>query len=733
MFSRLMTYTLLAVVFLGLVAVSSPSQAAFIGADLQARMLQVDAEETIPVIVRMRRLSRLPLSPYLSKHERRRMVVAALVQESDLQKKDIRKLLKLLRRNYTDLWIINGLALELTPAEIRTFRTLPRVKSIAYDQPLKLAETLPQPAAVTPWNLAQINADKVPGLSGLGVVVATLDTGVDVTHPEFLPGSWRGDSGDWFNPFAPNCLANPGTCSTCDEETSQPCDGDRFGHGTGVMSLITGQDTGVAPGAQWIAAKIFRDDEFTTNSIIHQAFQWALNPDSNLGTTTDIPDVLNGSWGFETLSGVCTNPVEDFEQDIQELRNAGISVVFSAGNAGPSSDTSVSPGNYVNSFAAGFVDRDSTISPFSSRGPGACDPPGVIFPELVAPGVSVPAAFPGGLYVQTSGSSFAAPHVAGAMALVLEAFPGTSVAGMETALINSAGDLGDLGPDNTYGYGQVDVLAAYNRLSGLPNFYLHDSFAPSNDALVDFGHVTPSTPRQTATLTVENTGAGQLQITGLDSSAFKAPFTLVQEDCNGTNLGANQTCTLVVGYQSDKAGSFAGSLVIQSNDPNHPATTVSLLAEANTLPPAAQLAFPANGAQDMESTITFQWAQPVDADGDPLSYNLYVSDNASFFGVQPIAVALLIPVGGFLALAVLVGFPRARQRRLILLLIAGSLLLLQMACGGGGGGGSSAVPGGLISQQVSNLDPNTTYYWKVETLDSRGGSAESTTFNFTTR
>ena len=112
------------------------------------------------------------------------------------------------------------------------------------------------------------------------------------------------------------------------------------------------------------------------------------------------------------------------------------------------------PGQQSAGFSAGAVDATLAIASFSSRGPSACD--GTVYPKLVAPGVNINTAdlsFGGlPLYAVVSGTSFAAPHAAGAMALLAGAFPGASVGQLEAALTGSARDLGVAGEDNSYGY-----------------------------------------------------------------------------------------------------------------------------------------------------------------------------------------------------------------------------------------------------------------------------------------
>jgi bacillopeptidase F len=277
-----------------------------------------------------------------------------------------------------------------------------------------------------------------------------MDTGVDVNHPD-LVSRWRGGSNSWYDPNG---------------EHATPYDGDTYGHGTGVMGVMVGGDAGgsaigVAPGAQWIAVKIFNDAGLAALSGIHAGYQWLLDPDGD-PDTDDAPDIVNNSWGFPDQAGYCSTY---FQSDIVTLKTAGIGVVFSAGNQ----KVNESPANNLESFAVGAVDATETIAFFSARGPSACD--GTIYPELVAPGVNVLTAdltFDGRYpdsYAAVSGTSIAAPHVAGAMGLLLSAYPSLSIGEIESALTASALDLGDTGPDNTYGNGLLDVMAAYNLLS----------------------------------------------------------------------------------------------------------------------------------------------------------------------------------------------------------------------------------------------------------------------------
>jgi subtilisin family serine protease len=128
------------------------------------------------------------------------------------------------------------------------------------------------------------------------------------------------------------------------------------------------------------------------------------------------------------------------------------------------------PPNSQLAFPVGAIGQSNLIFDQSMRGPSLCGP-ARLFPQLVAPGVLVPVAAPGGGYAFRTGTSFAAPHAAGALALLLSAYPELNAGWQESLLAASAADLGPAGPDSTYGYGRLDALAAYNR-GLLPRHYV---------------------------------------------------------------------------------------------------------------------------------------------------------------------------------------------------------------------------------------------------------------------
>jgi len=360
--------------------------------------------------------------------------------------------------SFRELWIINGIAATVRSSRVEVLAAHPDVEFIALNTTLS-APILPQTAFSSPpeWNLEAIHAEYFwgRGFDGSGIVIASMDTGVDVAHQD-LAATYRGGANSWFDPH---------------DQHATPADTDPLGHGTAVMGVMVGGDLGgtaigVAPGAQWIAVKLFDDAGFTTTADILESFAWLLDPDGD-PDTDDAPDLVNGSWGYETIPNKCyggTPPLELIRLGVQNLKNAGIGVVFSAGNVGPDEATSLSPANYPESIAVGMIDDSLAIDPLSSRGPSACD--GAIFPSLVAPGVAVRTTDRINSYQYVTGTSIAAPHVTGAMALLLSADQQLGVAELESLLLTTASDLGPAGPENVYGYGLVNLYTAYKNLFG---------------------------------------------------------------------------------------------------------------------------------------------------------------------------------------------------------------------------------------------------------------------------
>ncbi|MSP12774.1 MAG: DUF11 domain-containing protein [Chloroflexi bacterium] len=366
----------------------------------------------------------------------------------------------------TSLWIANAVAVAGQASLVPSIATRPEVRLVRADHHHQLenhwqgpSTSQKEPANNTigasfsetdvEWNISRIRADQVwrtLGITGTGVVVASMDTGVDWQHPALLH-RYRGfrdkglavHAGNWKD-FTVQGYLYPG---------------DGNGHGTHTTGTMVGEGgIGVAPGAQWIAAKAFDSQGNTYDSWLHAAFQWLLAPEGNPSLA---PDIVNASWSSE-VTGDAT-----FRPDIQALRAAQIMPVFAAGNYGPAEGSIGSPASLPEALAVAALDSQEDVATFSGRGPS---PFGFQKPEIAAPGVKVRSALTGGRYGTGNGTSMAAPHIAGTAALLRSANPLISIGEIEHVLTTTTVPLGSSLPNNATGWGRVDALQAVVRVIG---------------------------------------------------------------------------------------------------------------------------------------------------------------------------------------------------------------------------------------------------------------------------
>jgi hypothetical protein len=303
----------------------------------------------------------------------------------------------------------------------------------------------------TEWNISHIGADRVWsefGTQGEGIVVANIDTGVMSDHAALIDqyrGTMTGSHDyNWFDPS--------GIFPTTP--------GDDANVGTHTMGTMVGDDgngnrVGIAPNAQWIAARGCAETTCKSDHLLAAA-EWILAPYPVGGSPADgdaaqRPHIVNGSWG--SYGGRLW-----YEAAIQAWRAADIFPAFAAGNTGPGLGSVCSPGDYAGSFVAGAIDSADTIAAFSSQGPSSLT--GEIKPDVSAPGVNVRSASNTGGYVSAHGTAIASSHIAGCAALIRSAAADIGADAVEDVLINTAVDLGDSGPDYVYGYGRIDCYAA---------------------------------------------------------------------------------------------------------------------------------------------------------------------------------------------------------------------------------------------------------------------------------
>ncbi len=392
---------------------------------------------------------------------------------------------------YQPFTIVNAIAVDGSLESIINLAQRPDVARLVANYPLvqqwqttadgpDLPAAQVQPAAValdtSNWNIQLVRADRVwseLGVRGEGAVVAGFDTGVSFRHPALVK-QYRGNlqNGQFdhnYNWFEPDSQLYPdGNLGT--SLSSQPRDCSTHGThtmGTSVGNANTsGTQIGMAPNAQWIAipgicygtmSGGIRDDIGGL-----KAFQWLLCPTDLTGNRqtancAKAPDVVNNSWGS-------ANPLNDvLRPAIQALRAMNIAPVFASGNPRAGAGSIGTPANAPEAITVGATDRDDLVASFSGRGPSFYE--GEQKPELSAPGVNVKSSVSSNNYDVYSGTSMAAPHVTGLIALMISAdlrdgVRDFTVDELEKFMTSTAVDLGELGPDNDYGYGRIDAYAA---------------------------------------------------------------------------------------------------------------------------------------------------------------------------------------------------------------------------------------------------------------------------------
>jgi subtilisin family serine protease len=416
-----------------------------------------------------------------TRQERHRRVVSALKTAASISQGGMLDHLQARKiqgavKGYTPYWIMNLVVVQATVKELQKIAARSEVEIVESNFKASLIEPVGDKTksvripdkgiGVTP-GLRAVKADSVwnqLGITGLGRLVANLDTGVDGAHPA-LTARWRGNHEPWQECWK-DALGYGDTYPV-----------DYHSHGTHVMGTMCGlgagtNDTiGIAWEAEWIADNAINQGvtpEFDNDVV--EAFQWFADPDGNPGTVDDVPDVVQNSWGIYSYWSGYQDCDYRWQTVIENCEASGVVCIFSAGNEGPGAQTHRSPANICNTpttnFSVGAVDAKNygfpyPIADFSSRGPSDCDGR-TRKPEVVAPGVQVYSSVPGGGYewYWWSGTSMAGPHVAGVVALMRQANPDLEVDSIKQILMSTAVDLGDFGNDNTYGWGIIDAYQA---------------------------------------------------------------------------------------------------------------------------------------------------------------------------------------------------------------------------------------------------------------------------------
>lgn len=394
-------------------------------------------------------------------------------------------------------------------------------------------------------NLTQIGAPSVwdAGYDGTGVKVAVLDTGIDTSHPDLA-----------------------GAVAASQNFTTAADSVDHFGHGTHVASIIAGRGTaaggerqGVAHGATLLNGKVLDDNGNGLASGVIAGMEWA--------SSTEHADVVNMSLGFPpgtSVGGPVTAAVDQLTAANHTL------FVIAAGNNSCAACIS-SPADAASALTVGAVDKNDQLAAFSSRGPVPAT--SAVKPDITAPGVDIIAARAAGTalgtpvddrYTKLSGTSMAAPHVAGAAALMLQARGAMDPPDLKAALMDTAQPTAGV-PIYSQGAGRLDVGRAVA------------SSVIASPGVVDFGRFAwpyPS-PAPSRTITYHNGGDRPVTLK-LSSDLDALSVTPAQLTVPG---GGSATAQVAVDTGAGAAGTFGGTITARADDGGTVHTTVGFVKE----------------------------------------------------------------------------------------------------------------------------------------------------------
>lgn len=373
-------------------------------------------------------------------------------------------------KSFQSFYVVNAIAVTATKDVIDKLAAFPEVAKILPNETRQIISPItPKVKASTEntstveWGVEKVGAPQVwdMGIDGAGIVVASIDTGVQWNHPA-LKEKYRG-----YNPANPNQPDH--LLNWYDAVEGQEAPYDNLKHGTHTVGTMVGSEPnggnqiGVAPGAKWIAVKAFSERGGKDVDLL-EAGEWILAPKDGEGNPHPelAPDVVNNSWGGGPGLDEWYLPM------VQNWRAADIFPVFAAGNDGSMGDGSIaSPSNYPESFAVAATDQNNALAWFSSRGPGPYDE---TKPDVSAPGFNIRSAIPTNDYDLMSGTSMATPHITGVIALLKQANASLTIDQMEEILTNTAIPLTDsefsTSPNFGFGHGFVN---AYNAIKDLNN------------------------------------------------------------------------------------------------------------------------------------------------------------------------------------------------------------------------------------------------------------------------
>lgn len=314
-----------------------------------------------------------------------------------------------------NLWFISAAAISAAKKDRAILAKQGHVSAIIADKDRQLLDPPAMGPRLDPdpeqpsWAIPYLGVDTLrrerPELSGAGITVGVLDTGIQDRHPEFDLHSSRTVFKDFVN----------GLRYAYDDN----------GHGTHVAGIISGKSMGVAPAVSLVAGKIIAAEGYSRDSWALAGMQWLFDPDGN-PATDDYPRIVNNSWGIPQPDGlVYSYPFEPYVRAIKVWVNTGIVPVFATGNKGrPQPDF---PAAMLETIAVGGVNQKAELAAFSNYGPVTWVTYSNMFtvakPDVTAPATAIKSAMINNIYAEQSGTSMAAPFVTGSLALLFQDNP----------------------------------------------------------------------------------------------------------------------------------------------------------------------------------------------------------------------------------------------------------------------------------------------------------------------
>lgn len=426
------------------------------------------------------------------------------------------------------------LALEVTPAELDRLAADPDVISITPDMVLRatLLESAPLVRAPEAW---------AAGFTGKGQTIAVIDSGVDKSH-RFLSGKVVSEAC-----YTSRACPGGGSSSTA-SGSGRPCSASDCDHGTHVAGIAAGRLpsglSGIAPDAQIIAIQVFTPTSSSDSTTNMSDALKGLERVFALKDSFDIAAVNMSLGSTATFSSACDAYVPAMAAMIDQLKAAGIATVVASGNGGSANGISM-PACISGAVSVGSVsDRNWGTCSFSGIAPGptgadvvACYSNSAGMLSLLAPGSVISSSVPNGGYGEKHGTSMAAPHVAGAFAVLAEKAPTASVAELLTALRTTGKKIADY--RNGRVTPRIDVKAALDTLPDpvdTPTLAL--TFAGNGRGTVTF---TPAGSSATCTASCSNRYAAGTLVTLSAAPAATSYFAGWSGACSGTG-----SCTLTM-------------------------------------------------------------------------------------------------------------------------------------------------------------------------------------------